>query len=101
MQSRQPPPGNLWVMRMVGVMMMSAMMMPVMRRIRKAGTGKKQHRGGKCKDFDHDSYPTLENGFTQARSIALRAACRECHLRQIGAPGRPRVSTRVFQATRD
>jgi hypothetical protein len=55
-----PHPGNLWVMRMVGVMMMSAMMMPVMRGVRKAGTGKKQHRGGKCNDLDHDSYPTLQ-----------------------------------------
>jgi hypothetical protein len=45
---------------MVGVMMMSAMMMPVMRRVRKAGTGKKQHRGGKRIDLDHDSYPTFK-----------------------------------------
>jgi hypothetical protein len=89
---------------MVGVMMMSVMMMPVMRRVRKAGAGKKQHRGGKSKDLDHDSYPTLQNGCTRTRSIALRAACGECHLRQIGAPGSPsnfnRISTRVFQATR-
>jgi hypothetical protein len=87
-------------MRMVGVMMMSAMMMPVVRRVRKAGTGKKQHRGGKCKDLDHDSYLTLQDGCTRARSIASRAAYGECHLRQIGAPDRARILTRVFQATR-
>jgi hypothetical protein len=47
-------------MRMVVVVVMNAMMMPVVRRVRKASTGKKQHRGGKRKDLDHDSYPTFK-----------------------------------------
>jgi hypothetical protein len=40
------------------MMVMAVVVMPVMRRVRKAGTRKQKQRNGDSDDLDHDSDPT-------------------------------------------
>jgi hypothetical protein len=68
------------VMRVVVVVMV---MVSVMRRIRKARTGKKQHRRSECNYLDHDSSPAPQKVTPSTLSIALRGADGECHLAAI------------------
>jgi len=91
---------GLPVMRMVSaVMMVAVVMMPVMRRVREAGTRKQTQRNGDSDDLAHNFRSNLlEVGFPGVTSIALRRARCEClRVRHIGASADYR--TRVFQAT--
>jgi hypothetical protein len=65
-------------MRMMGmVMVVAAMMVPVVRRVRKAGTRKQAQRNRDPDELGHNFDPNLKVNFSEVTSIALRGVSRE------------------------
>jgi hypothetical protein len=65
------------------MMVVVVVMVSVMRGVREARTGKKQHRRSECNYLDHDSAQSLRRLMPSSVSIALRGTDGECHLAAI------------------